>query len=489
MLDRLKRLLERPTIWREAAVAAAGLLALLTLLTAAWPTDYLLRLNHSWHMFHYVIGTKYFDELGYFDMYNGVLLADRQQKGVFRNVPGTRDMTTYRWIPTSEALRQAQARGVRKRFTDERWRELKQDLASVGRMRSMAKWTYPMVDRGYNPSPAWMGPHRWLLNAVDLQSKRTLFLLGQAQLVFYILTFAVAWWAFGGKLATIGALWFLLYYGSWSMLGGGYFFADWFFLTICGVALYRKDRPVAAGALLSFAAMSRIFPGFLAIHAGVSWLAAVVRRRRPASKHTRLLVALALGCAALFLVGSSSQRGVGAWQQWRAKISIHSQKHQYTPNTVGFRHLLNYDPRQGWDPTLEQAERRNAPYNTQNLALGMGLMLLTVLAMVRRNDHDGMLLGLPAFFFVTVLSRYYMGIGALLLTWTGDKLSHHKRWLGSMWLWTLVGVGILQILLHVRPRQLYLFFNTGLTIYFVEMVATFLVQDLARLRSRIGGAR
>ncbi len=109
-----------------------------------------------------------------------------------------------------------------------------------------------------------------------------------------------------------------------------------------------------------------------------------------------------------------------------------------------------------------------------------------MLAMVRRNDHDGMLLGLPAVFFVTVMSRYYMALGALLFSWTGDQLGRRKRWLWSVWLWALLAVCCLQLLLNVRPRQLYLLLNTGMSIYFVEVVASFLVLELARLRRRLG---
>ena len=137
-------------------------------------------------------------------------------------------------------------------------------------------------------------------------------------------------------------------------------------------------------------------------------------------------------------------------------------------------------------PSLAQLERRNGPHQPLNHALGLGLLLLTVLAMVRRNDHDGMLLGLPAVFFVTVMSRYYMALGALLFSWTGDQLGRRKRWLWSVWLWALLAVCCLQLLLNVRPRQLYLLLNTGMSIYFVEVVASFLVLELARLRRRLG---
>ncbi len=477
-------MLRRPVIWRGCAMAAAAFLALLITVTAIWPSDLLLRQLQSWHIFHYVLGAKYFDELGYWDTYEGVVLADAEDGGPFTRLQGARDLRTYYWKPMPRILEQARARGIRQRFSAARWAEFKGDLVAMQRLRSPRRWAGPLLDRGFNPSPAWVGPHRWLLNAVDIQNKRTLFFLGNVQLVFYFLTFAVLWWAFGPRTTLLISLWYLLYFGSWGILGGGYFSCDWLFCTLCAVGLYRKGHPVAAGPPLALAAMTRGFPGMLAFHAALAWIGRAARRRRPRRRHTLFLVSLGLCCLVLVGLGSTTSHGPRGWLEWKDKISLHSQKHQYTANIIGFRNVMVHDYRRwNWNPSLGSQERDHEPYSGQNVALGLGLGLLVLLAMLGRGDHDGQLLGIAAAFFTVVLSRYYFALGGLLFTWTGQDLSKQKRFYAALWLWALLAGGYMQILLvSSLTRQLYYYFNVGLTVYFLELVASFLVRDLGALR-------
>ena len=483
----LQAVLDRRTIWRETAVAAAVLLAVLAALALSWPSDLLLRQLHSWQIFHYVLGTKYFDELGYEDFYSGLVLADAEGDNVFARAGYTRDLSTYYWVPRSRVMEQARARGVRQRFTDARWRELKGDLRAIQRLRSPSRWQGPLLDRGYNPSPAWLALHHPLLNAVNVQDPRVLFFVCNLQLLLYLLTFAVAWWALGARATLIGCLWYVAYFGNWGILTGGYFSRDWFFLTVCAAALLRRHRPVAAAPLLAYAAMMRGFPALLALHPGVAVVRDLIRRRRPARRHIRFLAVLALCCLLLASLGSLTGRGFGAWLQWKDKITLHSEKHQYTDDVVGLRHLLVHDYRTwNWTPPLKAMEQANAPYAALYKVLSALLLLLTVAAMIRRQDHDGLLLGQAAVFFIFSVSRYYLSLAALLFSWTDhdDGLERSFKWLASCWLWVLLlGGYLMYAATAAAPRQLYFLLNAGLLVYHTAVVGRFLWQDLKRLRS------
>ena len=71
------------------------------------------------------------------------------------------------------------------------------------------------------------------------------------------------------------------------------------------------------------------------------------------------------------------------------------------------------------------------------LALGL-LLLLTILSMLRRNDHDGMLLGLAVMFFTLILSRYHFSLAALLFTWTAIDRRDIANTVSSVWLFAVM---------------------------------------------------
>ena len=76
------RYANKKTVWKEMWLAIAGWLLLSGLLIALLPESLLLKVFSSNNLFHYVMGTKYFDELGYFDFYEGILLADEEIDGI-----------------------------------------------------------------------------------------------------------------------------------------------------------------------------------------------------------------------------------------------------------------------------------------------------------------------------------------------------------------------------------------------------------------------
>ena len=104
-----------------------------------------------WGVFHYYLGAKYFDELGYHGLYEQTLVADKESTRRLLKVQLVRNLSTYqrekasryRDLPRSAA------------WTDARWEEFKKDLGWFLERRDPVFWANIIVDRGYNPSPAW----------------------------------------------------------------------------------------------------------------------------------------------------------------------------------------------------------------------------------------------------------------------------------------------------------------------------------------------
>jgi len=136
-------------------LAACLVLVLLLAVVFYWPhlSSKIQRKLHLWNVFHYVLGTKYFDEVGYYDLYKAVLLADLEERRIFSPTTLTRDQHTYEKIPVKESLQSAREEGLRERFTDERWEMFKADMEIILRQRPDDFWKKPIADRGFNPSP------------------------------------------------------------------------------------------------------------------------------------------------------------------------------------------------------------------------------------------------------------------------------------------------------------------------------------------------
>jgi len=239
----------KASIWKEMWIAITAWLLLSALIFAFLPTKMIIKSFNSNNVFHYVLGTKYFDELGYFDFYNGVILADAEIDGLFLGLHRTRDLETYKKIPVTNALSKAKIRNIRSRFTDHRWQEFKNDLRLFQRFRTRSEWKSAIADRGFNPSPSWLILHRPFLNWINIQNLRLLAYICYSQMVFYIIAFAFLWWAFGIRTSLVSIVWFLVFFGNWGRHLGGYFSYDWLCLSICAVSLLKKGFPAFAATI------------------------------------------------------------------------------------------------------------------------------------------------------------------------------------------------------------------------------------------------
>jgi len=437
------------------------------------------RIN-SWNAFHYVIGTKYFGEIGYHDFYNAALLADSEGAHRFKKVRTVRDLHTYDHIPVKRAISQARKAGVRERFTDERWAEFQDDLAAMGKHRRSKRWQGPLNDLGFHPSPAWLILHMPLLNAVDIQDKTTLSVLCGVDLLLILLTIAALWWGFGLRTAAVSTLWLHLYFGNSTLLVSGYFHYDWLFWTVLAAALYRKEKFLAAGAVLAYPAMMRGYPGLLALGPGICLVRSLVLRRRPQRKHVAFVVALALSCGLVVGLSSATRHGPSAWLDWKEKISKHASIHPTGRQRVGLQFLYAHDfERFGWD--IPKKMRPMILGHNQGKYRTMQAVLLALfgLALLGRRDEEGMLLALGVVLVVMVLSRYYHSVWLLMFT-----LMPTDRWKVGNLLAALGFMGLLLIYYLVdgtSEMHRYHLYNVGLLIYFAVLAVAFLGYDVSRL--------
>ena len=114
---------------------------------------------HVWNQYHYYVGSKYFGELGYFDLYAATLTADDDFLAAggapdksYSHVGRSRDMHSYELLPREEIV----GSWDRSVFTEERLAELGADSRWIRALTPDKKARRMLSDLGYNPAPPWV---------------------------------------------------------------------------------------------------------------------------------------------------------------------------------------------------------------------------------------------------------------------------------------------------------------------------------------------
>jgi hypothetical protein len=103
---------------------------------------------------YYYLNSKYFDELGYTELYRAMLVADDEGPRRFASVPRYRDLVGYEVeLPRATAI--AASAEVKAHFQPARWEEFKRDLEFITGQQASGGWRYFFIDHGYNPPPPW----------------------------------------------------------------------------------------------------------------------------------------------------------------------------------------------------------------------------------------------------------------------------------------------------------------------------------------------
>ncbi|MEQ1502579.1 MAG: hypothetical protein ABMB14_10125, partial [Myxococcota bacterium] len=399
----------------------------------------------TWNVFHYALGTEYFDELGYRDLYAAALRADEEQADRWDDVDRVRDLETYR--------KERRVRGgydPAGRFAPDRWDAFRADVAALQPLASRSQWADMFRDRGYNPSPFFAAITRPITHALPVRTAVGRKALGTLDPIGYLIAFAALGRAFGARVAAIAAASFALSVVNDGRLIGGFLQYDWFVATALAVAAIGARKPVGAGIALGYAAVARVFP--VAVAAAVIGPAVVraVVRRRPVDRFTaRFAGSFVASVAVALAIGASTGRGAAAWGEFADRMAIHTASHPVGEQRIGLAHLATLD----WPLADSEDEREDLLEARRPLRLviaGLGLAGVA-LALVRRRGPEAVVLGLAVVFLGTVASRYYYAILALAPVAGGPR-----RWRFEIANAALLAGGIAIDRLSLEPYPTYL---------------------------------
>ena len=410
--------------------------------------------GHASETYHYLVGSKYFPELRYRDLYRCTALADAES-GRRAEVLGryARDLDTNLVVPAAELVRDPER--CQRRFTPERWRAFRRDVGFFRERLPPERWAATQVDHGYNATPVW-GLLGALLARTGPATPARVLVLQLLDPLLLAATGAAIAWAFGWRTLCVALLyWGTNYPASYGWVGGGYLRQVEFAALLVGICCLRRERFARAGALLALASLVRIFPvvAFAGVALKALGQAIATRSLRLAPAHRRFAAGALATAAVLVPLSGIGVRGLSVWRDFaeRSRVLLG------TPlrNHVGLRTLLAWDPaataRALEDPTQDDPfaawkEARRRAFEARRLPFAAcvgGFALLLALAVRREADWSASVLALGLVPVALELTCYYWALlAAYALLWERHPwvgvalcaLSAAGWWIAGRWL-------------------------------------------------------
>jgi len=293
---------------------------------------------HAWDSFHYFMGTKYFPEVGYFDLYRCGAAAERDVgRGAESDRTLIRDVEDNRIYP-GDWSRTREGR-CRASFAPARWKAFEADIEGFRSLFQERTISEALSDHGFNATPvnvAWL--RLWTRNTTV--SERHLVLLAQLDSVALVGTVVALVWGFGPVAGVVAAL-VLGIGGLWSYhwIGGALGRHTWLFCCALGLSLLAKNRPFEGGAALTLAGLLRLFPFVFVGAVGLWALVNFVKTRRLDTAARRFLA----GAAVTFALGvtlAGAAVGADAYRGFARVFERHS--HSPVSNQLGLSTLLSW---------------------------------------------------------------------------------------------------------------------------------------------------
>lgn len=326
----------------QLARARAGLLLVLALASVASYYDFFRPKPGSGFkttdVFHYYMASKYFSEVGYFDLYHCTIMVLTDQGLASRfDLPEVRDQRTLHIHTPETAL--AAARQCRSQFSNQRWLEFARDIVWFDKHFQQKLWRLVVFDHGYNPSPVWNAVGGAITSRVPLGSWVFAGLI-YADRVLMLGAFALIFWAFGLEVAALSAVvWGTGQNWSHGWIGDSLLRNLWLFAVIAGLCSLKRGKDFLAGGLLAFASLLRVFPAIFVVGFAVHWWSRV--RRKLAWEPSGLRFARGVATASVLLLvfaAVTSDWGASVYLEFYEKISVFTDKKSL--NKLGLSSLV-----------------------------------------------------------------------------------------------------------------------------------------------------
>ncbi len=393
------------------ARAARGLLTALLAISAANYCRFGVKLPFervdSYDLIHYYLNAKYFDELGYYDLYPACIVADHEAKGPFfpeGKAFMDQDDLGHHLRPISVAIEEGQKVKAEK-FTPERWAQFSHDFLFLQRNvegLSGELWRQLIQDHGFN------GTTVWVLQALPFVQLPVEYIktLGYLDCIWLGAALAAVVWAWDGTTALWAALFLMLTYSCrWPTISWALFRYDYVSLLVIAMACLRKGRPVLAGILTGWSTTLRMFPAMWLFGPGAKGFIGLAQRKVHKSL-LRLALGFAIGVVA-WQGAATVVLGVDAVRTHYENMTDHNKSENLSSRRAGLALAL---PFRGdlLPKALPESEKEVVEQQKPIRYLVAGVfMLLMGWGLRNRRDEEVFSYGFLPFFMLTTASYYY----------------------------------------------------------------------------------
>lgn len=221
---------------------------------------------HRHELYHYYLGSKYFQEVGYTRLYECSLIAE-VENGRLDQVKNreVRDLRVNLIKPVSETYILKDPDQCKKHFTKERWDTFKREIDWFYRSAAGSYWEGMQKDHGYNPPPVWSMTGKFF-GSFHEASDGFFKVLASIDVLLHLGIVLLLNWAFGWRvMAVCTVFWGANAPADFYWTGGAFLRQDWLFFLVAAVCCARKRYFFLAGFALTWSALLRIFPGVFVV--------------------------------------------------------------------------------------------------------------------------------------------------------------------------------------------------------------------------------
>ncbi|CAK0750389.1 putative Discoidin domain-containing protein [Gammaproteobacteria bacterium] len=368
---------------------------------------------HSLDLRQYYPTAKYFDEIGYHDIYIAdiaALLEDKPNISIkdLENI-NIRNLRTHQVQKVIDFKDNIAI--IKKRFSPERWNEYKRDAGYIRDLIGEREYINYMIDYGGNATPVWISQAKILFNAFDI-SDNNLMAMALIDPILLIILFFLIWRVFGLQTMFIsmiifGANDFIMYGSNW---GGAILRHDWLVYLGYGICALKTKKYFLGGAMIALSAMIRAFPIFALIGVGIillSWIFEyfIENKKLPEIHliYKNNIAIFNVFFGATIIIGilfflSSLIVGFSSWSIWWEKV--HLLQDEPHANHFGVKSLIA-----GWDINQAEILKSRIIYY---YSLVIALIALITIAIQKKNIEIAAILGLLITWILYYPQNYYI---------------------------------------------------------------------------------
>jgi hypothetical protein len=390
---------------------------------------------NSYEFFHYLLGSKYAREVGYFDLYGAALAADEATGRLYRPRDGLiTDLRTQRPVPVAEVL--ADAGRYRSLFDDERWEAWVSDVFHFKRRLGTPAWNRLLHDKGYNATPVWTMVAGGLLSRhVSAGDDRALLALA---LLDVLLLGAAAL----GVALTFGvrpALLMVVFLSSSYLMAhvhmkGAFLRTDFVVALVLALCAMKRDRAGLAGGLVAAATLSRLFPVVFLFGPAVGLLGT----RRGVAR--RFFVGFAATAGILVVASIVWAADAGVWSDFARRIALY--RRDYHVWNVGFPTVLAADVVRGCSEGALQLDGELLERRVPLLrAVQVAVLIAGGFAVRRLEPHRALAWGFVPLYFLFAPTYYYYIVLLLPFLFFAERLDRPSSLAGVVYLFVMGALG------------------------------------------------